>query len=99
MAKILSDTTKFQTLTELIHKFYTKIEEKIHHLLSKLKKGKCINETTYSNLYISSSGPILAGYNQASYKNSKFLAHILAPLTTNKYTGTNSKYFARIISK
>ena len=39
---------------------------------------------------------ILAAYNQASFKISKFLVPILAPLTANKYTVTNSKDFACI---
>ena len=33
--------------------------------------------------------PILAAYNQASYKISKFLVHILSPLTTNQFTVSN----------
>ena len=119
-ACIFDATTKFQTITEPIHKYCTKIEDKINRLLSKLKKEKCINDTIYSNLYISSSGPgtlyglpkvqmtdfaskfryhpILTAYNQASYNISKFLVSIVAPLTANKYTVTNSNEFARIIS-
>ena len=42
--------------------------------------------------------PILAEYIQASYKISMFLVPILAPLTTNKYTVTNSKDSSCIIS-
>ena len=41
---------------------------------------------------------IWAAYSQLSYNISKFLVPILAPLTMNKYTATNSKDFARIIS-
>ena len=42
--------------------------------------------------------PILAAYNQASYKISKFLVPILQPFTTNQYTVSNSSEFSRIIS-
>ena len=42
--------------------------------------------------------PILAAYNLASYKISKFLIPILTGLTTNQYTVSNSTEFARQIS-
>ena len=42
--------------------------------------------------------PILAAYNQASYKISKFLVPILAPLTTNQFTVSNSSEFSRFVS-
>lgn len=53
----LGHTNKVQTITEPIYKYSTKTEEKIERLLSILKKVKCINDTTLSNLYVSSSGP------------------------------------------
>ena len=43
--------------------------------------------------------PILAAYNQASYKISKFLVPILSPLTTNQYTVSNSFEFSKKISE
>ena len=43
--------------------------------------------------------PILAAYNQASYKISKFLVPILCPLTTNQYTVSNSYEFSKKISQ
>ena len=39
--------------------------------------------------------PIFAAYNTASYKISKFLVPILAPLTTNNYTVANSYSFVK----
>ena len=42
--------------------------------------------------------PILAAYNLASYKISKYLVPILASLTSNQYTVLNSTEFARQIS-
>ena len=41
--------------------------------------------------------PILAAYNQASYKIAKFLVPILAPLTSNEYTIINSAEFTKKI--
>ena len=41
--------------------------------------------------------PILAAYNTASYKLSKFLVPLLEPLTTNDYTVKNSSQFQRCI--
>ena len=46
MAKILSDKTKFQTITEPIHKYCTKIENKINPLLPKLKTQPTATSTS-----------------------------------------------------
>jgi hypothetical protein len=57
MSSILSDHSKFAKLTEPVHKFTMRIEDKINNFLRKLKKLKHITDAVYDHLHVSGSGP------------------------------------------
>ena len=57
MNKIISDRSKFKLISEPIHQFSLKMEDKINNFLRKLKKSAVISDDVYKRLFVSGSGP------------------------------------------
>ena len=54
---IISDSSKFQEITEPITKFSLKIEDKVNNFLRKLKSSSFITDQLYNELFVRGSGP------------------------------------------
>ena len=54
---IISDTSKFEPITDPITKFSLKIEDKVNNFLRKLKSSNIITDTVYNDLFARGSGP------------------------------------------
>ena len=101
MENIISDTSKFVSITDPIDKYTQKIEDKINRFLNKMKNFKIIPEEVYSQLYISGSAPgILYGtpkvHKPDFAMNPKFRP-IFASYNTPSYN--LSKFLVPILSK
>ena len=57
MENIIADTSKFKLISEPIHKFTTRIEDKINNFLRKLRTSELLSDDLYKRLYVSGSGP------------------------------------------
>ncbi|KAF2347718.1 hypothetical protein FHG87_021527, partial [Trinorchestia longiramus] len=57
MTAIISDRSKFQLISEPIHSYTLKIEDKINNFLRKLKDLKMLSADNYSKIFVSGSGP------------------------------------------
>ena len=57
MQKIISDRTKFHEITQPMHKYVIKIEDKINNFLRKLKNSKILSDDFYRKMFTSGSGP------------------------------------------
>ena len=57
MQKIISVRTQFQEITQPIHKYVIKIENKINNFLRKLKKSRILSDDFCRKIFTSGSGP------------------------------------------
>ena len=57
MEEIVSDSTKFAPISEIMTKFTLRIEDKITRFLLKIKKMNCITTEIYNTLRCTGSGP------------------------------------------
>ncbi|KAF2356921.1 Reverse transcriptase domain, partial [Trinorchestia longiramus] len=57
MTTIISDRSKFQLISEPIHNYALKIEDKINNFLRKLKDLKMLSAENYSKMFVSGLGP------------------------------------------
>ena len=79
MEYILSDTTKFQKVTDIPFKLAIKMEDKVNRLLNKLKLNNILTEEGYSSLHCTgSSFGILYGLPKVHKGNHAPLRPILA---------------------
>lgn len=54
---ILSDRSKFCTVTEPLHKVLLRVEDKVNRVLAKLKKSGILSEKAYNDLHVSGTNP------------------------------------------
>jgi hypothetical protein len=57
LMKIVADKTKFTEISEPVHKFAQRVEDKINNFLRKLKNMKHLTDDIYQQLFVSGSGP------------------------------------------
>ena len=55
--ELISDRTKFTEITDNIHTYSTRVEDKINNFLRKMKNLKLLSDITYKKLFVSGSGP------------------------------------------
>ena len=57
MQDIVSDSTKFQPISESLEKYSLKIEDKVNNFLRKMKNLNIFSDDLYKQLFVSGSGP------------------------------------------
>ena len=89
MTDIVTDTTKFELITQPIDSYTRQAEDKINHFLLKLKNMKLLSPDTYKRLYASGTGPgILYGLpkiHKTNFANNFKFRPIFAAYNTPSY--------------
>ena len=95
--RIQSDTTKFKTINNNIHKTILHVEDKINRFISKLKKLNIITADVYNSLFVSASTPgILYGFLK-THKKGNPIRFIFSSIGTPAYKIL--KIFVPILNK
>ena len=95
--RIQSDTTKFKTINNNIHKTILHVEDKINRFISKLKKINIITADVYNSLFVSGSTPGILYRLPKTHKNGNPIRPFFSAIGTPAYK--ISKFFVPILNK